>query len=122
MSNIYERIEAIKDHFRYADDETKMEISGLEKSIKKAKLYSNLAEHDAVQMILEFCDKRYESISSWLENQTAEELTTQENQIKRVRMEAYREAFAWFRKLFTIQRSKEISGERKVEAIEKSME
>lgn len=110
-------IESIKEHFRHADTETREQIASLERNVKRAKLYVNLSEHDAVKMILEFCDARYASLSKFLEEQSAESLATEADRLKRARYEAYRDAFAWFRKLFTIQRAKAESGEARVAEI-----
>ncbi len=111
------KVEELQEHFRYADPETKRQLISLEKSIKRNSLYLNLAEHDAVKMILNFCDKSYDRFSKMLESQTAEDLAQLEEQIKRARWEAYREAMGWFEKIFTVSRSNVKRAEKRVDKI-----
>ena len=121
MSEALQKIESLKEHFRFADSETKMMLDNLEKSIKRNSLYLNLADHDAVKMILEFCDNRFLAISLLLENQKAEDLASEAGRMNRAYQEAYRDAFAWFRKIFTISKANVATKEKMVNKIENSI-
>lgn len=118
MNDALQKIENLKEHFRFADSETRMMLDNLEKSIKRNSLYLNLADHDAVKMILEFCDNRFMAISVILENQKAEDLANEQGRMNRAYQEAYRDAFAWFRKIFTVSRSNIASKEKIVDNLE----
>lgn len=120
-SEVLQKIESLKDHFRFADSETKMMLDNLERSIKRNSLYLNLADHDAVKMILEFCDNRFMAISAILENQKAEDLATEQGRMNRAYQEAYRDAFAWFRKIFTISKANVDAKTKTVENFEKNI-
>jgi len=118
MSEVIQKIESLKDYFRHADSETRLMLDNLEKSIKRNSLYLNLAEHDAVKMILDFCDNRIIALSNILENQKAEDLSSEAGRMNRAYNEAYRDAFIWFRKIFTISKAQLNAKEKMVEKIE----
>jgi len=92
--------EKIKDYFADSDPDIRSQIIGLETKIKTAKLYNNLKGHDAVKMILTQCDAALHYYNLWLQEQV---VNTEADKIQRARFMAYRDSFAWIRKLFTVE-------------------
>jgi len=116
MTNTFD---TLRDYFRDADEETKREISLLEKSLKKNELYVNLGDHDGIKLIRAFCLKQVAKYNLTLQEQ---DIKTQEDMVHRASLRAYRDSFMWFDNLFLIAQSKVEAAEKRAEDIKKSIQ
>lgn len=103
--------------FPNADDETKSRLSKLEKSLKQASLIVDLGNHDGVKLIREFCSDQVSHYEELLKNQSAADLSKQEELMRRAVYEALRGSFKWFVDLFEMNEAKKERLEEKVEII-----
>lgn len=109
-------MEAIKDHFN-DNPEVRDSIAALEKALKMTELYGDLAKHDAIKLIIAECEKSIRFYEAFLMNQGAEKLASAAEVAKRAKYEGYREAFDWFRRLFTTNAEKNEVLNKKVEEL-----
>lgn len=113
--------DAIKEHFKDSDPETRAAINALERDLKYARLYADLAKHDGVVMILKTLTAAVVSYDAFLRDQTAEDLAKPSAVAHRAHIEGCRESFAWFARLFSAAVAKEGALEKRADELRSDM-
>lgn len=100
-TDVLEQLAELKDKLINAPESHKDTVQQWEKLIRRAFLVQNLYSHDAVKIMLAFYEAKVKSIEVALRDQSAEELSTQPGVVKRVRLEALKEAYGSFVHILT---------------------